>query len=95
MTALENYINEYLYFCRLRIQVWTCRCCNRHRLRHCFQNNTILSIYVQKHCKEKLIGFRAIVPPGVTIGKGIVIDAGAVVAKDVPDYAVVGDLGKD
>lgn len=35
------------------------------------------------------IGTRALVLPGVTIGHGAVIGAGAVVAKDVPAYAVV------
>lgn len=35
------------------------------------------------------IGRRAIILPGVTIGKAAIIGAGAVVAKDVPDYAVV------
>lgn len=41
------------------------------------------------------IGFRAIILPGVTIGKGAVIGAGAVVAKDVPEYAVVvGNPGR-
>ena len=36
------------------------------------------------------IGARAIILPGVHIGTGAVIGAGAVVTKDVPDYAVVG-----
>lgn len=36
------------------------------------------------------IGARAILLPGVHIGTGAVIGAGAVVTKDVPDYAVVG-----
>ena len=27
--------------------------------------------------------------PGVTVGRGVVVGAGAVVSKDVPDYAVV------
>ncbi len=35
------------------------------------------------------IGSRAIILPGVTIGKGAVIGAGAVVAKDVEDCAIV------
>lgn len=35
------------------------------------------------------IGRRVIVLPGVTIGKAAIIGAGAVVSKDVPDYAVV------
>lgn len=36
------------------------------------------------------IAARAIILPGVTIGKGSIIGAGAVVTKDVPEYAVVG-----
>lgn len=38
------------------------------------------------------IGPRAILLPGVKIGKGAVIAAGAVVTKDVPDYAIVGGV---
>ena len=34
------------------------------------------------------IGSRAIILPGVTIGTGAIIGAGAVVAKDVPAYAI-------
>lgn len=34
------------------------------------------------------IGTKAIILPGVTIGKGTIIGAGAVVTKDIPDYAV-------
>jgi acetyltransferase-like isoleucine patch superfamily enzyme len=35
------------------------------------------------------IGFRAMVLSGVTIGDGVVIGTGAVVAADVPSYAIV------
>lgn len=38
------------------------------------------------------IGMRAIIMPGVTIGKGVIIGANAVVTKDVPDYSVVGGI---
>lgn len=38
------------------------------------------------------IGARAIILPGVSIGQGAVVAAGAVVAKDVPPYAVVGGV---
>lgn len=38
------------------------------------------------------ISARAIVLPGVSIGTGAVIAAGAVVTKNVPDYAVVGGI---
>lgn len=36
------------------------------------------------------IGERAIILPGVTIGQGVIVGAGAIVTKDVPDYAVIG-----
>lgn len=35
------------------------------------------------------IAYRAIVLPGVTIGEGAVVAAGAVVSEDVPPYAIV------
>jgi len=35
------------------------------------------------------IGERAIILPGVTIGRGAIVGAGAVVTKDIPDFAVV------
>lgn len=35
------------------------------------------------------LGVASIILPGVRIGKGVVVGAGAVVTKDVPDYAVV------
>lgn len=38
------------------------------------------------------IGMRVIIMPGVKVGNGVVIGAGAVVTKDVPDYAIVGDV---
>ncbi len=38
------------------------------------------------------IGPRAIILPGVTIGKGAVVGAGAVVTKDVPPFAIVGGI---
>ena len=36
------------------------------------------------------IGGRVTILPGVHIGNGVIIGAGAVVTKDVPDFAVVG-----
>jgi maltose O-acetyltransferase len=33
-----------------------------------------------------------VILPGVTIGKGAVVAAGAVVTKDVPPYAIVGGV---
>lgn len=38
------------------------------------------------------IGTRAMVLPGVTIGEGAVVAAGAVVTRDVPPYAIVGGV---
>ncbi len=38
------------------------------------------------------IGRRVMIMPGVTINKGAVIAAGAVVTKDVPPYALVGGV---
>lgn len=38
------------------------------------------------------IGPRAIILPGVKIGKGAIIAAGAVVTKDVPEFALVGGV---
>lgn len=38
------------------------------------------------------IGPRSIILPGVKIGKGAVVAAGAVVTRDVPDFAIVGGV---
>lgn len=38
------------------------------------------------------IGARVIILPGVTVGDHVIIGAGAVVTKDVPDYAIVGGV---
>lgn len=38
------------------------------------------------------IGARAIILPGVTIGRGAVVAAGAVVTKDVPPLSIVGGI---
>lgn len=38
------------------------------------------------------IGTRVIILPGVHIGNGVIIGAGAVVTKDIPDYAIVGGV---
>lgn len=45
-----------------------------------------------KICDDVWIGARVIILPGVTIGKGSIIAAGAVVTKDTPEYSVVGGV---
>ena len=42
--------------------------------------------------KNAWIGMNVTICPGVTIGQYAVVGAGAVVTKDVPDYAVVGGV---
>jgi len=50
----------------------------------CFVNKEV------KICENVWIGSRVIIVPGVTIGEGSVIGAGAVVTKDVPPCGVMG-----
>lgn len=38
------------------------------------------------------VGYNSVILPGVTIGNGAVVAAGAVVTKDVPDWTVVGGV---
>ena len=38
------------------------------------------------------IGFGACVLPGVSVGRGSIVAAGAVVTKDVPDWTIVGGV---
>ena len=38
------------------------------------------------------IGARVIILKGVYVGKGAVIAAGAILTKDVPEYAIVGGV---
>jgi acetyltransferase-like isoleucine patch superfamily enzyme len=42
--------------------------------------------------KNAWIGMNVTICPGVTIGKYAVVAAGAVVTKDIPDYAVAGGV---
>ena len=66
----------------------------------CFRVATINHDFNERHTiytygkvtikKNAWIGMNVTVCPGVTIGKYAVVAAGAVVTKDVPDYAVVG-----
>jgi acetyltransferase-like isoleucine patch superfamily enzyme len=38
------------------------------------------------------IGIRAIILPGVRIGEGAIVGAGAAVTKDVPPWSIVGGV---
>ena len=38
------------------------------------------------------LGARVIVLPGVKVGKGVVVGAGSVVTKDIPDYSIVAGV---
>lgn len=50
-----------------------------------FQNEDPIIIH-----DDVWIGARVIILPGVHVGRGVVIGAGAVVTKDVPDWSIVG-----
>jgi len=43
-------------------------------------------------CDYAWISTRAIILPGVIVGKGAVVAAGAVVTKNVPEYTIVGGI---
>ena len=43
-------------------------------------------------CKNCRVGTRALILPGVTIGEGACVGAGALVAKDVPAWSVVAGV---
>ncbi|MBC8312926.1 MAG: acyltransferase [Candidatus Cloacimonetes bacterium] len=53
------------------------------------QGHTIEKVIIED---DVWIGARAIILPGVTIGKGAIIAAGAVVNKDVGSYTIVGGV---
>ena len=38
------------------------------------------------------IGQNAIIMPGIHIGKGVIVGAGSVITKDVPDFAIVAGV---
>lgn len=46
-------------------------------------------VFIEDYC---FVGPRTIILPGVKIGKGAVIAAGAVVTKDVPPFVIVGGV---
>jgi acetyltransferase-like isoleucine patch superfamily enzyme len=50
---------------------------------------TDLRIQPVRICRGADVGVNAVILPGVTIGEGAVVGAGAVVRRDVPAYAVV------
>lgn len=66
---------------------------------HCFER-TDIPMMEQGFCAEQpvyigddvWIGDRALILPGVHIGTGCIVAAGAVVTKDVPDYAIVAGV---
>lgn len=43
-------------------------------------------------CEGAFIGINAVILPGVTVGRHAVVGSGAVVTKDVPDYATVAGV---
>lgn len=52
-------------------------------------NSPVEPVEIGDDCR---LGRRVIIMPGVKIGRGCVIAAGAVVTKDIPDYSVAGGV---
>ncbi len=61
----------------------------RHNIRSPYFESTRKAILISDYV---YMGVGAIVLAGVKIGRGAVVAAGAVVTKDVPDYAIVGGM---
>jgi acetyltransferase-like isoleucine patch superfamily enzyme len=60
---------------------------------HDLMSNDFAGIYKPIVIKDYVwIGINATILQGVTIGKGAVVAAGAVVTKDIPDFAIVGGI---
>lgn len=55
----------------------------------CYQGCKKLEVIIED---DVWIGMRAIILPGVTIGCGSIVGAGAVVTKNVPPYSIVGGV---
>jgi len=67
------------------VNIWT--------LEHDLQNPDFISAGADVTIKDYAwIANRVIILPGVTIGKGAVVAAGAVVTKDIPDWVVAGGI---
>ncbi len=54
--------------------------------------NTDLVIKPVKICKNCDIGVNAVILPGVTVGEGSIVGAGAVVTKDIEPYSIVAGV---
>jgi maltose O-acetyltransferase len=54
-----------------------------------YQGEEISTVIIEDNA---WIGYRAIILPGVTIGEGAIVGAGAVVTKDVLPYSIVGGV---
>lgn len=62
-------------------------------INHDMYDRHVIYTYGKVTVKENAwIGMGVTICPGVTIGKYAVVAAGAVITKDVPDYAVVGGV---
>ena len=67
--------------------------CRIATINHDMNNRHTIYTYGKVTIKKNAwLGMNVTVCPGVTIGKYAVVAAGAVVTKDVPDYAVVGGV---
>ena len=53
---------------------------------------TDLQISPVRICAEADIGVNAVILPGITVGRGAIVGAGAVVTRDVPEFAKVAGV---